>query len=200
MTCVDESFFDSTDGVLTPLRRWQLQRRAVQSAGGATFTPASNASGTVLFSVLAQWTNDTGVSQQVWAEMTQGQQRYAIDAQKSLVIKTEGGTSFGASPADPTLAVVSRMRGYPSFGTTTVSSTSVAVYALLEDRQPTISLPLGDVITLPAGQTMKAKAQVSWLTENWGLDWYTGWGDPTQVRTGKVGPITVELFSVPVIA
>lgn len=198
--CVDSSFFDSTGGVLSPLRRWQMQRRATASAGGATFAPASNSGGTTLFSVQAQWTNDTGISQQVWAVMTQGPQRYAIDGLKDLLIRTQWGTSFGASPADPTLTEESRFRGKPDFGTGTGSgSTTVAVYFLLEDRQPTLTVPIGDVITLPAGQTMKAKAQVSWSTLAWGIDWYSGWGDPTQARVGKAGPITIELFSTPVI-
>ncbi|MBF6277085.1 DUF7172 family protein [Nocardia nova] len=197
--CVNSSYFDATDGVLAPLRKWQMNRRAVQSAGGATFTPANNSAGTTLFSVLAQWTNDTGIPQQVWAVMTQGPQRYVIDGLKHLSIRTQWGTSYGAAPADPTMTEESRLRGYPDFGTGTGSgSTTVAVYAQLEDRSPTLTVPIGDVVTLPAGQTFKAKAQVSWSTPNWGIDWYSGWGDPTQIRVGKVGPITLELFSTPV--
>lgn len=196
--CVDPDFFDSTDGVLAPRREWQMMLRATQTAGGATFAPANNSAGTTLFSVQTNWTNNTGITQQVWAVMTQGPQRYVIDGQKSLIIKTEWGTSSGASPTDPTMTGLSRMRGYPSFGTQVVSSTTVAVYAQLEDRSPTLTVPIGDIATLTPGQTMKAKAQVSWLTESWGPDWYSGWGDPTVIRAGKVGPVTIELFSTPV--
>ncbi|RJO72965.1 hypothetical protein D5S18_22065 [Nocardia panacis] len=196
---MDSSYFDATDGVLTPLRRWQMQRRASASAGGATFTPANNSAGTVLFSVLVQWANDTGISQKVHAVMTQGSQRYSIDCLKHLAIRTQWGISSGVAAADPTLTEESRMRGYPDFGTGPAGTGTVGIYAVLEDRAPTLTVPIGDVVTLPPGQTIKAKAQVSWSTPAWGLDWYSGWGDPVQMRAGKVGPIMLELFSVPVI-
>ncbi|OXR39688.1 hypothetical protein B7C42_08234 [Nocardia cerradoensis] len=70
----------------------------------------------------------------------------------------------------------------------------------MEDRQPTGSVPIGDIATLTPGQQMKAKVEVSWYTSAWGIDWYTtAWGDPVPSRLGKVGPVRLDLFSVPVI-
>ncbi|MDE1675133.1 DUF7172 family protein [Nocardia gipuzkoensis] len=197
--CIDGAFFDVTDGEISPKRHWQFQHRATASAGGAVFTPANNSAGTTLFTVQVQWTNTTPISQNVYALMTHGPVRYSIDGLKHLVIRTQWGTSFGVSPADPTLTEESRVRGLVDAGTGTAGSSTVAIYALLEDRQPTNSVPIGDLVTLPAGQTMKARAQVSWNTAAWGLDWYTGWGDPVPQRVGKVGPIRLDLFSTPVI-
>jgi hypothetical protein len=197
---VDPTYFDSPGGVLSPKRQYQLAHRASATAGGATFTPASNpAPGTVLFTTNVSWLNNTGVTQSVYAQMTQGPVRYQIDALKHLVIRYQWGTSFGVAPADPTLTEESRIRGLVDAGTTTVSSTNVAIYVLLEDRQPPISFPIGDLITLPAGQTVKARCQVSWQTDAWGLNWYSGYGDPIPHRIGKVGPVKLDLFSVPVI-
>lgn len=198
--CVDPAYFDSPAGVLSPKRIWQWQPRASATAGGWTFVPANNTAGTVLGFAQAVWLNNTGTSQTVFAQLTQGQQRLIVDGQKSVIIRTQWGTSSGASPADPTLTEESRMRVYPDLYTATAGGGTVAVYIVLEDRAPVLTVPIGDVITLPAGQTVKARVQVSWLTANWGLDWYTaGYGDPTQVRLGKVGSIGVELLSVPVI-
>jgi hypothetical protein len=203
MTCADSSFFDTTDGALDPLRRWQWAQRATAQGGGATFTPASNVSpGTVLFTVNVAWTNDTGISQQVYALMTQGPQRYSIDGLKDLTIRTRWGVSSGTSPADPTLTDESLMRGYGDLGTGSTGSGggTAAIYFLLEDRQPTNSVPIGDIATLTPGQQMKAKVEVSWYTSAWGIDWYTtAWGDPIPSRLGKVGPVRLDLFSVPVI-
>ncbi|MBF6416999.1 DUF7172 family protein [Nocardia cyriacigeorgica] len=201
--CVDGNFFDTTGGSISPKRRWQWEHRATAQAGGAVFTPANNASpGTTLFTTQAVWTNDTGVPQQVYAVMTQGPVRYVLDGLKHLVIRYQWGTSFGAAPADPTLTEESRVRGYPDFGSAnaTPSGPVAAIYVLLEDRQPTNSVPIGDVVTLPPGQQMKARVQVSWYTAAWGIDWYTTfWGDPVPHRVGKVGPVRIDLFSVPVI-
>ncbi|MFR9773023.1 hypothetical protein [Nocardia sp. SC052] len=153
----------------------------------------------MLFTTNVLWLNNTGVTQLVYAQMTQGAVRYQIDALKHLVIRYQWGTSFGVAPADPALTEESRIRGLVDAGTTTVSSTNVAIYVLLEDRQPPISFPIGDLITLPAGQTVKARCQVSWQTDAWGLNWYSGYGDPIPHRIGKVGPVKLDLFSVPVI-
>lgn len=201
--CVDSSFFDSPAGVLSPKRIWQWQHRASATAGPWTFTPASNSGGTSLGFAQAAWLNNTGVTQQVFAQLTQGPQRYCIDGLKSLVIRTQWGTSSGTSPADPTMTETSQLRGYPDLGTGFDNDGNVvANYAQLEDGHPTLTVPIGDLVTLPAGQTMKARVQVSWLTTAWGIDWWTiggGWGDPVAIRLGKVGAIEVSLFSVPVI-
>ncbi|MCM6777945.1 hypothetical protein NDR87_31395 [Nocardia sp. CDC159] len=200
--CVDTTFFDVPGGVLSPKRQWQWQHRASATGGGATFTPANNAAGTTLFTVQAAWTNTTGVSQRVYAVMTQGPVRYVLDGLKHMFIRYQWGTSSGVAPADPTLTEESRVRGYPDFGSAnaTPSGPVAAIFVLLEDRQPTASVPIGDLITLPTGQTMKARVQVSWATSAWGIDWYTpAWGDPVPNRVGKVGPVRVDLFSVPMI-
>lgn len=197
--CVDDDFFDTTDGVLSPLRKYQMQRVAAQTIAAASFTPANNTGGTTLQTNQISWLNDTGITQQVHAVMTQGPSRYVIDGIKKLVIRTQWGTSAGASPADPTLSETSQFTGYPNMGTTVISSTTVAIYIQLEDRQPTLTTPIGDVVTLPAGQTMKAKAVTSWLTTQWGVDWLSAYGDPAAIRFGQVGALTLELFAVPVI-
>ncbi|WP_280248799.1 DUF7172 family protein [Nocardia abscessus] len=200
--CVDDDYFETPAGVLSPKRQWQWAHRATASAGGATFTPANNAAGTTLFTVQAAWTNDTPVTQQVYAVMTAGPVRYVLDSLKHMTIQYQWGTSFGAAPADPTLTEESRVRGYPDLGTgnATPSGPVVGIYVLLEDRQPTNSVPIGDVVTLPPGQQMKARVQVRWFTSAWGIDWYVpAWGDPAPYRVGKVGPVRLDLFSVPVI-
>lgn len=197
--CIDTAYFDAPGGEISPKRHWQFEHRASATVSGWTFTPANNAAGTTLGFVQAQWLNSTPVAQQVYAVLTADATRYAIDQLKHLVIQTQWGTSFGAAPADPTLTEESRVRGYLDFGTTTVSSTTVGVFGMLEDRQPKISTPIGDVITLPAGQTMKARAQVRWFTSAWGLDWYSAYGDPVAQRIAKVGALQIDLFSTPVI-
>lgn len=197
--CIDPNSFDVTAGAISPKRHWQFQHRATAVGGGAVFTPANNSAGTTLFTVQVQWTNNTPITQNVYALMTQGPVRYVIDGMKHLVIRYQWGTSSGASPADPTLTEESRVRGYPDFGTALNGGVTIAVYAQLEDRQPTNSVPIGDLIALPAGQTMKARVQVSWLTSAWGVDWASQWGDPATIRIGKVGPVQIDLFSTPVI-
>lgn len=201
--CIDGGYFEAPDGELSPRRHWQWAHRATAQAGGATWTPANNPSpGTTLFTVQTVWTNTTPVPQQVYAVMTQGPARYVLDTLKHIVIRYQWGTSFGAAPADPTLTEESRVRGYPDFGTAnaTPSGPVAGIYVLLEDRQPSNSVPIGDVVTLPPGQQMKARVQVSWFTAAWGIDWYAAhWGDPVPHRVGKVGPVRLDLFSVPVI-
>jgi hypothetical protein len=197
--CIEPQFFDVTDGELSPLRQWQFQHRATAQGGGATFTPANNAAGTILFTVDVAWTNTTGITQSVYALMTQGPIRYSIDGLKHLVIRHQWGTSFGAAPPTPTLTEESRVRGLVDAGTGDVGPT-VAVYILLEDRHPTATVPIGDVITLPAGQQVRARVQVSWKTDAWGLDWWiAAYGDPVPHRLGKVGPVRLDVFSTPVI-
>lgn len=200
--CIDPTYFTVTGGELSPKRPYQFSQRQSAQAGGAVFTPASNPSpGTVLFTTNVAWTNDTGITQKVYALMTYGGVRYAIDGLKHLVILYKWGTSFGVAPADPTFAAgdESRVRCLADVGTGSVGGSTVATFILLEDRHPTNSLPIGDVVTLPAGQQFKAKAQVSWQTDAWGLNWYSGYGDPIPQRIGKVGPVRLDVFSTPVI-
>lgn len=199
--CIDTNYFDVTaPGSISPQRRWQWDLRQTASAAEATFTPANNTGGTVLQTVLATWTNTTGIAQNVYALMTQGAARMAIDALKEPVIEWSYGTSFGAAPADPTLSEKSQFRVKADVGTTTVSGTTYAIYYLIEERHPSISLPIGDVVTVPAGQIFKAKAQCRWYTLSWGLDWYaTAYGSPTPERIGRVGGLRMDVFSTPVI-
>lgn len=202
--CVDPAFFDSPAGVLSPQRRWTREHRGSAEAGGATFTPASNPSpGTVLFTVQVQWTNTTGVSQRIDTLMTQGPVRYSIDGLKHLVIRYRWAFAVGVAPADPTTflpADESRVRGMVDIGTGSVGGTAVATYVLMEDRHPAGSIAIGDILTVPAGQMIKARCQVSWQTDAWGLNWAASiGGDPVPYRIGKVGPVRLDLFSTPVI-
>lgn len=197
--CVDTAYLSvDGEGSISPLRRWQAGHRATNQVDAATFVPANNAAGTVLQTVQVEWTNDTGISQSVYAEMTQGGARYQIDSLKHLVIETKWGTSFGAAPADPTLTGESRMRGYADLGTQSVSGSTVGIYYLLEDRQPQSSVPIDDFVTLAPGQKMKARAQTRWYTAAWGLDTWSGYGSMAPHRQGQVGFLRLDLFSTPV--
>lgn len=199
--CINTTYFTVTaPGTVSPKRIWQWDLRATADAAAATFTPANNAAGTVLHTAMATWVNSTGVTQNVYATLTYGATRIAIDQLKDLIIEWSWGTSFGAAPADPTLAVGSRHRVYPNLGTGTVGGSTVGVYYLMEDRSPSCTIPLGDQISLPAGQTVKAKFSCRWFTGSWGLDWYTaGYGDPAAERAGEVGASRVDIFSTPFI-
>ncbi|WP_280420634.1 DUF7172 family protein [Nocardia carnea] len=196
--CVDPEFFDTPDGVLTPQRRWQWAHRATAEAGGASFVPANNAAGTTLFTTDVSWINNSGVSQQVYATMTTGPARFQIDQLKHLVIQTQWGVALGAGP--PTLTGESRIRGYADLGTQQISGSTVGVWGVMEDRQPTLTVPVGDVLTVAAAGQISARVQVRWFTTAWGLDWHVGtWGDPIPYRQASVGAVRLDLYSVPVI-
>jgi hypothetical protein len=198
--CVDPAYFTVTSpGIVSPNRKWQWDQRANASANPAVFTPVSNAAGTVLQTAMATWVNTTGISQTVYGLMTYGGARIAIDGLKEPVIEWSWGTSFGSAPADPTLSEISRMRVKPDFSTASVSGTTVAIYYIQEERQPPASVPIGDMITLPAGQTVKVKAACRWLTLSWGLDYASIYGVPANERAGNVGGLRVDIFSMPVI-
>lgn len=196
--CVDPEFFDSTGGVVSPLRHWQYAHRASAEGGGASPTVAANPSGTTLFTVDVAWTNDTPISQYVHALMTYGASRYAIDNLKHVQVRWQWGTSSGVAPADPTLTEEMRFRGYADLGTGTVSGSTVGVFYLMEDRHPTASVPIGDLVALAPGETMKARVQVSWSTLAWGLNWASIYGDPAPQRVLKIGAVRLDLFSTPV--
>lgn len=199
--CVSSTYYDVTaPGIVSPKRRWQWDLRATADAASATFVPASNAGGTVLHTAMATWVNSTGIAQNVYATLTVGATRIAVDQLKDVIIEWSWGTNSGAAPADPTLAVGSRHRMLANFGTSVVSSTTYGTYYLIEDRQPSVTIPLGDLIALPSTQTVKAKFSCRWFTGSWGLDWYaTGYGDPVPMRAGEIGPARVDIFSVPTI-
>jgi len=199
--CINTTYFNVTaPGSISPKRQWQWDRRATTEAAAAVFTPANNAAGTVIQTGMATWVNTTGIAQNCYATLTMGADRLAIDQLKDLILEWSWGTSFGAAPADPTLAVGSRHRLYPNFGTGTVGGSTVGVYYLMEDRIPSCTIPLGDLIVLPNTQTMKAKFSVRWFTAAWGLDWYTaGYGDPAAERVGELGASRVDIFSVPTV-
>ncbi|WP_280505819.1 DUF7172 family protein [Nocardia farcinica] len=196
--CVDDAFFTVADGEVAPLRNWQYAHRATAQAGGASPAVVSNASGTTLFTVNVSWTNDTPISQNVHCLMTYGASRYALDNLKHVQVRWQWGTSYGSSPADPTLTEEMRLRGYGDLGTGTVSGDTVGVFYLFEDRHPTTSVPIGDIATLAPGHTMKARCQVSWSTLAWGLDWASIYGNPAPHRVLRVGPVRLDLFSTPV--
>jgi hypothetical protein len=195
--CINTTYFDVP--IVSPKRHWQWDLRNTADAAAAAFVPASNAGGTVLHTAMATWVNTTGVSQNVYATLTYGACRIAVDQLKDVIIEWSWGTSSGAAPADPTLVVGSRMRNLANFGTVVVSSTTYGTYYVIEDRHPSCTIPLGNVITLPTTQTMKAKFSCRWFTGSWGLNWYTTYGDPIPERVGEVGASRVDIFSTPVI-
>lgn len=196
--CINDTFFTVTDGEVSPRRYWQYAHRATAEGGGASPTVAANPAGTTLFTTDVAWTNSTPISQYVHALMTYGPVRYTIDNLKHLQVRYQWGTSSGVAPADPTLTEEMRVRGYADLGTGTVSGSTVGVYYLMEDRHPTASVPIGDVVTLAPGQQMKARVQVSWSTLAWGLNWASIYGDPAQYRVLKIGAVRLDLFSTPV--
>lgn len=196
--CIDDTFFTVTAGEVSPRRYWQYAHRATAVGGGANPTVVQNAAGTTLFTVDVAWTNDTPISQQVHCLMTRGASRYALDNLKHVEVRWRWGTSSGVAPADPTLTDEMRLRGYADLGTGTVSGSTVGVFYLFEDRHPTASTPIGDVVTLAPGQQMKARCQVSWSTLAWGLNWASIYGDPAPHRVLKIGPVRLDLFSTPV--
>lgn len=198
--CINATYFDVTaPGIISPKRAWQWDLRATAEVAPTTFTPASNAGGTVLQTAMATWTNTTGVTQNVYGTMTYGTARLAVDALKEPVIEWTYGVSAGVAPPDPTLSETSRLRIKPDLGTGTISSTTVAIYYLEEERCPPGTVPVGDVTSVPAGQVFKCKAQCRWLTLSWGLDWYSGYGNPVPERIGEVGGLRMDIFSTPVI-
>lgn len=198
--CISSTYFDVTaPGIVSPKRQWQWDLRATNTVAGATFTPASNAGGTVLQTAMATWVNTTGITQNVYGTLTYGTARMAVDCLKSVVIEWTYGVSSGAAPADPTLSETSRMRCNPDLGTGTAGGNTVGVYYLEEERCPPGTIPVGDLVSLPAGQTFKCKAQCRWLTLAWGTDWYSGYGAPAPERAGEVGALRMDIFSVPTI-
>lgn len=199
--CVSSTYYDVTaPGIISPKRRWQWDLRATADIAAATFTPANNAAGTVMQTGMATWVNNTGITQNVYATFTYGATRIAVDQLKDVIVEWSWGTSSGAAPADPTLAVTMRHRVYPNLGTGTVGGSTVGVYYLMEDRQPSCTVPLGDLISLPNTQTVKAKMSCRWFTGAWGLDWATSlYGDPIPERAGELGAGRIDIFSVPTI-
>lgn len=199
--CINGTYFNVTaPGEVEPKRQWQWDLRATADIAAATFVPANNAAGTSLQTGMATWVNSTGASQMVYATLTYGATRISIDQLKDVIIEWSWGTSFGAAPADPTVAVGMRHRALANFGTGSAGGGTVGVYYLFEDRQPSCTIPIGDLITLPAGQTVKAKMTSRWFTGSWGIDWWTAtYGDPIPFRAGELGASRIDIFSTPII-
>ncbi|AXK88813.1 hypothetical protein SAMN05421776_108204 [Nocardia farcinica] len=195
--CIDPEFFEVTDGAVSPLRHWQFAHRATAQAGGANPTVVANPGGTTLFTTNLTWTNNTPIAQRAYVLMTQGPVRYSIDNLKHLQVRYQWGLSSGVAPADPALTEESRVRGYGDLGTGTVSGQTVGVFYLMEDRHPTHSVPIGDLVALAPGEAIRAKVQVSWSTLAWGLDWASIYGDPAPLRLLKIGPVRLDVFTTP---
>lgn len=174
---------------------------------GGLFGQAGNLTGGVaapnhndlLQSVLAQWTNDTPIDQDVYGLITRGGSRVTLQARSRGYLALASGYAEGDDPGDLTVCSKTGTGGDMGAGGLLATGTS---YCVCEVRQNSCTIPLAPervgMHRLAPGATLTAMAQVSFVSEFWENSSITG-GDTNTESSYETGDMQIDLYALPVI-
>ncbi len=202
--CVDPNMFDPNGGAPTPREWLQWRHVATQSAASVEqldIPPSASLPDILIHTLQVQYTNTTPIPQQVYGLITRGGTQWALNAPNQFTLNQSHGTAVGVAPPDPSLTLVSKMGGGM---VATVTGFGQQLYNIIEDRAGTRTSLIGDTITLPVGQTYKARMElrlvgIVWDTQQPSNNTLNG-ADATEAeRRFMSGDTRLDLFSYPLL-
>lgn len=197
--CINGDHFLLENGTdLTPQDYMQIRRVATATTSSVVTTYIPNdgiAKNDPLIEVDVTWTNTSPVAQAAYAVMTRGGSSVALTARSRAYIQTEGGTAVGSPPGVPVMPVVSRFGNGSDKGMVA----SDFEFMIVETRIPDRSILVGDTLTVPPGQSFRARVELVFVSDFWeNADVWLGsiLGDELEARVVS-GDLMVDVFAYP---
>lgn len=193
--CIDPTYFDATDGVVSPHPWLQWRQVATGTAGGTLTDPLTDTAEILIHDLIVAWTNDTPISQHAYGICTRSATQIVVTANKVFGVETRRGWASGSSPADPaTTMLTTRHGGGIDLGLFETNS----IYGVWENRQGSRSTPIGPDVVLTPGQTIKLRAAVYVVRDAWSPPPSPAF-QPEQENFISSGDTQIDIFAYPVI-
>lgn len=196
--CIDEDHFEMVNGThVRPLDYMQWRHVATAFANGndQSLAPYDGTAKNILIHTLqAQWVNTTPLPQKVYGLLTRGGSTVVITARSRAYLQINSGTVSGVAPADPSLSVIlSRFGCGADRGTEILGNPR---YTVIETRAGERTSLIGGTNTVAPGETVKVKAELRFISENWESVVPYGGAGETEARFSS-GATQIDLFAYP---
>lgn len=198
--CINEDEFEMVDGThVTPLEHMQWRHVAVGLANDVTETLVAAdgvAKNILIHTVQAEWTNTSPVTQNVYGLITRGGSRVVLMARSRAYIQINSGQVVGVAPADPATSTVLSKFGCGAYRGLELFTNPR--FMVVEHRIGERTGLIGDTNAVAPGETVKVRAAVSFVSDNWeSVAIYGGTGENEAGFTS--GATQIDLYAYPVL-
>ncbi len=203
--CVNPQHFDMIDGThIQPkdYMQWRHVATNLLASTDLTFTPiivggpAPNAD---VGDLMVTWLNDSPIAQRVYCMITRGGTRVVTQARGVAYCETYYAITQGAAPADPvtTPGTLCGRYGNGSDPGVGVDGGGQSVYLITETRCPPRTYQIGDLLTLPATQTVKFRIRLRWQALQWETVGVDGTDTVETESSLTTGETRLDIFAIP---